>query len=160
MKFEKVSFEQYKSAFGGDVDLKEEYDDIKIPKRATEGSAGHDFFAPFSFSLAPSETIKIPTGIRAIIDNDKFLAIYPRSGLGFKYRMQLDNCVGIIDWDFSESDSEGHIMIKITNDTHENKTLYVKKGEAFAQGIIQQFFKTEDDNVDAVRIGGFGSTTV
>ena len=75
MKFEKVSFEQYKSAFGGDVDLKEEYDDIKIPKRATKGSAGHDFFAPFSFSLAPSETIKIPTGIRAIIDNDKFLAI-------------------------------------------------------------------------------------
>ena len=159
MRFEKINFEQYKNSINGDCDLAQEYNDIKLPKRATTGSAGYDFFAPFSFSLEVCETIKIPTGIRVILDPDKFLAIYPRSGLGFKYRLQLDNTIGVIDSDYSQSDNEGHIFIKITNDGREGKRIDIKKGEAFAQGIIQQYFLTEDDNTSGVRNGGFGSTT-
>ena len=49
------------------------------------------------------------------------LKIYPRSGLGFKYRLQLNNTVGIIDSDYFYSDNEGHIFIKITNDSNEEK---------------------------------------
>ena len=159
-KFEKVSFEQYAKSIGGDVDLHSEYDNIKLPKRATVGSAGYDFFAPFSFELEVGETIKIPTGIRVFLDNNKFLAIYPRSGLGFKYRLQLDNSVGIVDSDYSGSDNEGHIFIKITNDGKEGKTIHINKGEAFAQGIITQYFLTDDDNTNGVRNGGFGSTNI
>ena len=151
-KFEKVSFDQYVNSIGGDVDLRTEYNDIKLPKRATTGSAGYDFFSPFDFELAPNKTIKIPTGIRVLLDKDKFLAIYPRSGLGFKHRMQLDNTVGIVD-------SEGHIFIKITNDGREGKTIHINKGEAFAQGIIAQYFVTIDDETNGIRNGGFGSTT-
>ena len=158
MNFEKVSYKQYQKSIGEDIDLHDEYNDIKLPKRATTGSAGYDFFSPFSFSLDVRETIKIPTGIRVLLDSDKFLAIYPRSGLGFKYRLQLDNTVAIIDSDYSQSDNEGHIFIKITNDGREGKRLEIKKGEAVAQGIIQQYFVTEDDNADGVRNGGFGST--
>ena len=157
-KFEKVSFEQYTKSIGGDVDIRNEYNNIKLPKRATTGSAGYDFFAPFSFELAVGETIKIPTGIRVLLDNDKFLAIYPRSGLGFKYRLQLDNSVGIVDSDYSGSDNEGHIFIKITNDGREGKTISIKQGEAVAQGIITQYFLTDDDNTNGVRNGGFGSS--
>ena len=40
------------------------------------------------------------------------LAIFPRSGLGFKYRLQLNNTVGIIDSDYFNSDNEGHILLK------------------------------------------------
>lgn len=169
-KFEKVSFEQYENAgynfYGIDtasqdlsVILIDEYENIKLPRRATTGSAGYDFFAPFDFELAPNETIKIPTGIRMLLDEDKFLAIYPRSGLGFKYRLQLDNTVGIVDSDYSWSDNEGHIFIKITNDGREGKTIHINKGEAFAQGIITQYFLTDDDNTNGVRNGGFGSTS-
>ena len=158
MRFDKVTYEQYAKSIGGDADLHDEYNGIKLPQRATTGSAGYDFYSPFSFSLKPQETIKIPTGIKVILDNDKFLAIYPRSSLGFKYRLQLDNIVGIIDSDYVLSDNEGHIFIKITNDTKENKTLTVNKGEAFAQGIIQKYFTVEDDNTDGIRNGGFGST--
>ena len=157
-KFEKVSFEQYAKSIGGDIDLYTEYANIKLPRRATIGSAGYDFFAPFDFELIPGETIKIPTGIRALLDEDKFLAIYPRSGIGFKYRLQLDNTVGIVDSDYSWSDNEGHIFIKITNDGREGKTIHINKGEAFAQGIITQYFVTIDDEVSEVRNGGFGST--
>ena len=157
-KFEKVSYTQYAKSIGGDVDLTQEYEDIKLPKRSTKGSAGYDIFAPFSFNLTVGETIKIPTGLRIILDNDKFLGLYPRSGLGFKYRIQFDNTIPVIDSDYSQSDNEGHIMIKITNDGREGKTLHVNKGEAFAQGIIQPFVKTDDDEANGIRNGGFGST--
>lgn len=158
-RFEKVSYNQYLEAIGGDIDLFDEYNDIIIPKRATTGSAGYDFFAPFTFTLNPNETIKIPTGIRVILDSDKFLAIYPRSGLGFNFRLQLDNTVGIIDSDYCNSDNEGHIFIKITNDGREGKSITINKGDGIAQGIITQFFKTDDDNSEGIRNGGFGSTT-
>ncbi|MDE7095160.1 MAG: hypothetical protein K2O23_01620, partial [Anaeroplasmataceae bacterium] len=73
------------------------YKDLKLPKRATKGSAGYDFYAPFDITLAPGKTIKIPTGIRVSMEPNYVLKLYPRSGLGFKYRLQLNNTVGIID---------------------------------------------------------------
>ena len=155
-KFYKVSKEQYE--WSG-LSEHAAYDDIKLPKRATAGSAGYDFFAPFTFTLSAGETIKIPTGIRVELDKDKFLACYPRSGLGFKFRCQLDNTVGIIDSDYFYSDNEGHIYAKITNDSRDGKAMTVNKGEAFMQGIITQYFLTVDDETDGVRNGGFGSTT-
>lgn len=164
MKFEKVSLNQFikdiKSCAPGlnDSDYELMYNALKLPKRATTGSAGYDFFAPFSFQLKAGESIKIPTGIRVQLDNDKFLAIYPRSGLGFKYKLQLWNGVAIIDSDYYNSDNEGHIFIKLYNDSPEGKTLLIEQGEAFAQGIIQQFYKVDGDNVNTIRKGGIGST--
>ena len=160
MRFEKVSYEQYANSREG-IDervIQTEYDGIKLPKRATTGSAGYDFFSPIEFELRVGDTIKIPTGIKVLLDDDKFLAIYPRSGLGIKYRIQLDNTVGIIDSDYSQSDNEGHIFIKLTNDGKTNKSININKGDAVAQGIIQQYFITEDDDTTGRRNGGFGST--
>lgn len=135
---------------------KETFDGIILPKRATKGSAGYDFFAPETFSLNPKETIKIATGIRAKIADGWVLAIFPRSGLGFKYRLTLDNTVGIIDSDYFNAENEGHIFIKMTN--LGDKTLIVEKGKAFAQGVFLPFGITVDDSCDAERTGGFGST--
>lgn len=155
-KFEKISRKQFINDVG--ANLSDLYDEIKLPKRATKYSAGYDFYAPWTIILEPGYSTKIPTGIRVILDEDKFLGIVPRSGLGFKYRLQLDNTVGIIDADYSSSDNEGHIWIKITNDSREGKTLNIQRGEALAQGIIMQYFKTDDDDADGIRNGGFGST--
>lgn len=156
-EFQKVSFEEFKKNFGEDA--KEIYDSIKLPVRATSGSAGYDFFAPVDIELKPGETAKIPTGIRARIDDGWVLKIYPRSGLGFKFRLQLDNTVGIIDADYYNSDNEGHIFIKVTNCSFdEDKTVSVKAGNGFAQGIFLPFGITVDDDVTDMRNGGFGST--
>ncbi len=130
-----------------------------LPKRATVGSAGYDFYSPVALTLAPGETAKIPTGIRAEMENGWVLQLFPRSGLGFKYRVQLNNTVGIIDSDYYYSDNEGHILIKITNANTEGKTLTLAAGEAFAQGIFLPFGITKDDDVSEIRNGGFGSTT-
>lgn len=166
-QFEKVIWRQfqkdYVDTFGRDTtinmeDLKDIYNKIKLPTRATTGSTGYDFKSPVSFRLAPGASIKIPTGIRAKIDDGWVLMIYPRSGLGFKYRVQLDNTVGIIDSDFYYSDNEGHIFCKITNDSKKHKTVTINSGDGFAQGVFMPFGVTYDDNVTKVRNGGFGST--
>ena len=160
-KFLKVSQAQFCKAYEGTayrLCALELYEDVRLPRQATSGSAGHDFFAPFGFSLKPGEGIKIPSGIRCRLMPGRFLAVFPRSGLGFKYRMQLDNTVGIIDEDYFNGDNEGHIYIKISNDSNENKTVEIKKGEAFAQGIIMRYEIAEDAGADALRTGGMGST--
>ena len=140
-------------------DIKDMYDSLKLPCRATKGSAGYDFYAPFAFSLEPGSTIKIPTGIRVQMQEDWVLQLYPRSGLGFKYRLQMNNTVGIIDSDYFYSDNEGHIFAKITNDSNEGKTLEIGAGTGFMQGIFLQYGITEDDAAEGIRNGGFGSTT-
>ena len=109
--------------------------------------------------LEPGETLKSPTGIRVEMDPEWVLKCYPRSGLGFKYRLQLNNTVGIIDSDYFYSDNEGHMFSKITNDTNEEKTIDIAQGEGFMQGIFVEYGITVDDDVTDVRNGGFGSTT-
>ncbi|MGN1097828.1 MAG: dUTP diphosphatase, partial [Clostridia bacterium] len=157
-KFEKVSFEQFKADFEGG-NAESVYNEIKLPRRATTGSAGYDIFSTLDFTLAPGEEIKIPTGVRVRIDEGWVLKIYPRSGLGFKFRLQLNNTVGIIDSDYYNSSNEGHIFVKITNDSKSGKSVSIKRGEAFAQGIFVEYGITEDDDADGVRDGGFGSTS-
>ena len=107
-------------------------------------------------TLAPGETVKVPTGIRVKIDEGWVLKIYPRSSLGFKYRLMLDNTVGIIDSDYYNADNEGHIFIKMTN--LGEKTLTVEEGNAFAQGVFVEYGVTYDDECTASRTGGLGST--
>lgn len=164
-KFYKVSFEQFMNAYNdcfsplSEEEVRKVYDEIKLPRRATRGSAGYDFFTPADITLKPNETVKIPTGIRAEMQEDWVLKLYPRSGLGFKFRLQLNNTVGIIDSDYFYSDNEGHIFAKITNDSNEDKTLSLKRGDGFMQGIFLQYGICVDDEADGIRNGGFGSTS-
>lgn len=164
-KFHKVSFEQFQEGYIDSVGSEEEekirkiYDAVRLPKRATAGSAGYDFYTPVPIRLRPRETCKIPTGIRVEMDENWVLKCYPRSGLGFKYRLQLNNTVGIIDGDYFYSDNEGHIFAKITNDSKEGKTVEIESGSGFMQGIFVEYGITMDDEVTAARNGGFGSTS-
>ena len=70
---------------------------------------------------------------------------FSRSSLGFKFRLQLNNTVGIIDSDYFYSDNEGHMFIKVTNDSREGKTVELGQGVGFAQGIFIPYGITADD---------------
>ena len=140
-KFEKVSLETFLQS-----GTEQTYNNILLPKRATAKSAGYDFFAPTDIDLEPGETTTVATGIRALMPDNWCLMIFPRSGLGFKFRVRLDNTVGIIDADYCNAPNEGA------------KTLHVPAKNAFAQGIFTQYFLTEDDDVTTERTGGLGST--
>ena len=164
IKFEKVSYRQFEEAY---IELNPEltcqeiqamYDKLELPKRATTASAGYDFKAPFAFELAPGETIKIPSGIRAIMPDNVVLLCFPRSGLGFKYRFQMDNSIPVIDADYYKSDNEGHIFFKCTNDSKQGKVVNIEAGKGFAQGIFVNYLTTDNDNATGERNGGMGST--
>ena len=136
------------------------YDSIQLPKRATVGSAGHDFYLPFNNTIPSKCYLTIPTGIRCEFLNDDYvLNIYPRSGLGFKYGIKLKNTVGIIDSDYYYSDNEGHIMVKLHNPEEERNTFDLNQGQAFCQGIFLPYGVADEEEVTNVRNGGFGSTS-
>ena len=171
-KFEKVSFEQFKESwlnispnkFAG---MREDeingvihnvYNMIQLPTRATKGSAGHDFKCPININLEVGKSVMIPTGIRCKIDSGWVLKIYPRSGFGFKFGAYLANTVGIIDEDYYNSTNEGHIFVKLVNDSILAKDIEIKQGDAFCQGLFEQYGITIDDDVTTTRNGGLGST--
>jgi len=165
-KFEKVSWNQFYldwrdtfNDYDTDKQIEEIYDNIKLPKRATTGAAGYDFYTPVSLVLKPNQNVKIPTGIRVKIDDGWVLKCYSRSGLGFKYKLRLANGTGIIDSDYYYAENEGHIFAKLTNESNENKTLTLNRGDGFMQGIFVEYGITVDDEVTEVRVGGIGSTS-
>ena len=141
-EFEKVSFEQFRDAMKDEFyrgqelppaiedDLKKMWEEIALPSRATTGSAGYDWW----------------------------LGCLPRSGLGFKFRMQFDNTMGVIDSDYYFSDNEGHIFAKITNDSKSQKIVHVEAGNGFMQAIFIPYGITYSDDATGVRNGGMGST--
>lgn len=164
-QFSKVSFEQFLNDYNdtfdygqSDEEIRSIWGNIKLPTRATTDSAGYDFMVPIDFTLKAGDTIKIPTGVRCKIDEGWVLKLYPRSGLGFKYRLQLNNTVGIIDGDYFGSGNEGHIFAKITNDSNEGRIIIMSSGSGFMQGIFVPYGITIDDDAEGVRNGGFGST--
>ena len=134
------------------------YENIRIPQRSTSGAAGYDFVSPIGVTLEPGKAVNIPTGVGWIGDEKTFLSIVPRSGLGFKYQMQLANTIGIVDADYALSDNEGHIHIKIVNRSVDGKTLVIEPGDRIAQGIIMPYLTVDNDNATETRNGGFGST--
>ncbi len=163
--FEKVSIRQFADDFinciGGNVSAARMlYENVKLPKRATAGSAGYDIISPVSFTLQPGEGVKIPTGLRIQMEPGWMLLILPKSGLGSRFRLQLDNTMGLIDGDYYNAANEGHIMVPITNDSKSGKVLDVPAGKAFVQAVLVPYGITFDDNAEGERTGGFGSTGV
>lgn len=182
-KFEKISKEEYAKSFPPEIlkdhaeDFDRLYDDIKLPTRATTGSAGYDFFLPFPITeMAPGSSMIIPTGIKVKIQEGWALFLMPKSGLGFRYRLQLDNTIGLIDSDYyNNPNNEGHILVSITNDLKESHSVILNKitnkpefakesiinlptGKSFVQGVFLPYGIAEEDEVTASREGGFGST--
>lgn len=169
-KFEKVNYDTFYLGTGNargnpyqnGEEIHKVYDELKIPQRSTDGSAGYDFFAPYKIKIPYGKSVIIPTGIKARIEDGWFLALFPRSGHGFKFGIEIANTVGIIDADYyNNTNNEGHIMVKLTNkDISTQKTFEVETGQAFCQGIFLPFGITEDDDQSSksVREGGFGST--
>ena len=166
VEFKKVSFEQFlkdcnglqaASAmwFASEDEIRQYYDAIPLPRRATSGSAGYDFYMPFPASFITLSPVMIPTGIRVILEPGQFLMCVPRSGLGFKYSMGLVNTLGIIDSDYAFSENEGHIMAKIDTGV----PFKLNTGDRFMQGIILNYSVADHDRpIKKSRNGGFGST--
>lgn len=152
--FEFVSKEEYQKS---NADLP--YEDLVLPKRATRESAGYDIISTLNFTLEPSESIVIPTGFKSYMQPGEMLALFPRSGIGFKYEICLANTVGIGDSDYYDAEeNEGHYFIKLVN--RGKKSWTVKTGDKVGQGIFMPILLADGDSFEfgETRAGGMGST--
>ena len=130
---------------------------INLPQRTTAESAGYDIECAETVTINPGEVKIVPTGIKAFMAYNEFLAIHIRSSIGIKRHIMLANCTGIIDSDYyNNEDNEGHILLGLYNLGTEAVTL--EKGERVAQGIFTKYLVANDDEANGIRSGGIGST--
>ena len=138
-----------------------DYGEQYMPKRATKGSAGYDFFSPVKMECFPLDVkasdsyYVIDTGIHledGDLEEDEFIMMVPKSGIGTRTGFYLANGTGIID-----SDYRGNIKVFFNT---EKSILNIKKGDAFVQGIIMKRgrFAFEKEPEKERGEGGFGST--
>lgn len=164
-KFEKVSWAQFQKDYvdlfgeGKTINIdnvKDIYDNIKLPHRKTKFSAGHDISIPFDITLPPKEKLMIPTGIRCKISTDYVMLIAPRSSLGIKKGLRISNTIPVIDSDYYDANNEGHIFVSVINDGKE--PIKFKAGDNIVQALFVPYGIADDDVVTAERTGGIGST--
>lgn len=130
----------------------------RLPERSTKASAGYDFFNPTDVTIEPHSLKLIKTGIKAKFPNNVVLKLYNRSSNPKKKGVMLANSVGIVDADYYENpDNDGEIGFMFYNFTSETTTF--SKGEKLGQGIFENYHTvTNEEEITAERVGGFGST--
>ena len=129
-----------------------------LPTYGSQDAAGADLYACLdeAVTIAPHETVFIPTGIALEVPKGCAGLIYARSSMGAKRGLAPANKVGVID-----SDYRGEIMVALHNHSQEDQV--VNPGERVAQLIITPVFtpgfREVDDLSETDRgSGGFGST--
>lgn len=127
---------------------------VILPKRSTEKSAGYDLHALRDIVVEPGQVGLVETGLTAYMQADEWLGIYIRSGTSFKYQVMLANGVGVVDSDYYGNEIK--IMIRNIGD----RPLSFQRGDRVAQAIFQKYLLVDADEASGVRSGGFGSTGV
>lgn len=140
------------------IKIKKLTETAKIPTRGSEYAAGYDLYADIKepVTIAPHTVEKIPTGIATEIPHGYFGAVFPRSGLATRRKLNLVNNIPVIDADY-----RGEWILPILNEGVESQT--IEPGERIAQLIILPYqvldFEEVDELSDTDRgTGGFGST--
>ena len=133
----------------------EGYEGINLPRRATALSAGYDLESAAEVELKQGKIELIPTGLKAFMHEDEFLAIHIRSSLALKHGIILVNGVGVVDADY-----EGELLLPMMRLTE--GSFKIEKGMRIAQGIFRKYLTVDGDRIGmgAVRLGGFGSTSL
>lgn len=129
-----------------------------LPTYGTEFSAGADLYACLDapVSIAPGQTVKIPTGLALELPTGTAGLVFTRSSLGTKRGLAPANKVGVID-----SDYRGELMVMLYN--HSAQVQEIAPGERVAQLLVVPVFTpgfvAVEELSDTLRgQGGFGST--
>lgn len=101
--------------------------------------------------------VLVPTGIRALFDNDTYGAVESRSGIPMCSLLIVSNGEGVIDSDYSEADNEGHIHVQFINLSP--FPIQLKRGDRIAQLLFKPIKHIDNDTyLNEERVGGFNST--
>jgi len=130
--------------------------EIKLPTRATEHSAGYDFYSPVDVTIQPNESVMIWTDVKAHMYYDNVLLLFVRSSMG-KHPVVIANGTGVIDADYHGNESnDGNIGFRLLN--LGNTPYEIKVGDRIGQGVFVKYGTIVDDSTNTKRTGGIGST--
>lgn len=130
---------------------------FELPKRSTAKSAGYDFKVIEDIICKSHQITMVKTGIKAYMEDNETLLLFNRSSNPKKKGLIILNGVGVIDSDYvNNQDNEGEIAGLFYNMLDED--IELKANEKMMQGIFVKYAKTDDDNAEGERTGGFGST--
>lgn len=134
------------------------YPDTQLPVRADARSAGYDFFSPVDLKLLPAQKTILMTNVKAYMQEDEVLKLYPRSSMGIKKGLMLSNTVGVIDSSYyNNENNEGNIGLPLLNTS--GVTIEIKRGERIAQGVFIKYLMADNDaTLSDTRVGGMGSS--
>ena len=168
MRFEKVSLDAFTKdvinnyPFYGIGEIKRAWENITLPRRSTQYSAGYDICTPIGIIIPQAMSVIVPTGIRVVFTPDEMdtwhLQMYVRSSVGIKQGVVLTNGTGIIDPDYQFAENDGDMMLALLN-TSDSIVKY-KAGDRICQAVFAIHGLTTDDEAGGRRIGGVGSTGV
>lgn len=128
----------------------------KAPVRGSEYAAGFDLSADEDMLVPARKRRIISTGVSAMLPQNCFGRIAPRSGLALKHG--IDVLAGVIDEDYR---GEIRVILYNSGGTH----FQVNQGDRVAQLLIQSYQKPTIEVVSELdetnrADGGFGSTGI
>ena len=137
--------------------IKYDNKEIVLPKRATKCSVAYDFYSPIDYTLKSGERKLIFTNVKASFNEDEALILAVRSSMG-KSGVCLANGIGVIESDYYSNESnDGNLGFFLYNFSDEDYV--IKCGDKIGQGFFTKYLTVDDEEeINAVRIGGFGST--
>ena len=103
--------------------------DAVTPTRATEGSAGLDFYSPADYIIPPYNQLLVPTQIKLQIPLGYYGRLASKSGLAILHQLHVGE--GVIDPDYT-----GEIMVLLINTA--SRVYNVTKGAPIAQLILEK----------------------
>jgi dUTP pyrophosphatase len=129
----------------------------KLPTRATKKSSGYDFYLPIKISINPNERVLVWSDIKAYMNDDEELLIFPRSSLGIR-GLVISNTIGKIDSDYVDNPkNDGNIGLTLWNTS--DTVIELSEGERVCQGSFYKYLITDNDvPLSDTRDGGMGST--
>ena len=129
-----------------------------LPTFGSPEAAGADLYACLEqyVTIAPGETVFVPTGLAMELPRGYAGLIYARSGLACKRGLAPANKVGVVD-----SDYRGEFIVALHN--HGTQAQTISTGERIAQLVVTPVLIPEYIEVETLSdtqrgAGGFGST--
>ena len=129
-----------------------------LPTFGSNEAAGADLYACLEqdVTIAPGETVFVPTGLAMELPRGYAGLIYARSGLACKRGLAPANKVGVVD-----SDYRGEFIVALHN--HGSQPQTISHGERIAQLVVTPVLIPEYIEVETLSdtqrgTGGFGFT--
>lgn len=135
--------------------IKSLHPNFKLPIKSTEGAGAFDIFMPEAGSVSGEYPTVVPLGFAAEVPEGHVALLLPRSGVGAKFGVELNNTCGVIDSDYRD---EWKAFIRTKNGEH----FSWNSGDRVLQFLIVPVANVSLELAEELNItdrkGGFGST--